>query len=353
MGKKVICIAGGGVRCNFPLGCILKLNSINPNMLSNPHVVSGVSAGSLVAAGIATKSNLNSLYEDISHATLTPRIGPCSIASQAMHLYTGSSAFLYSNSHLKDFIDMSLKNKKLSHTLNVYASKSSTLKQQLFQSKIGMVPNTSALLASCSIPGVFPAVQIGNDAFIDGGTESNFPLQDIQQAMIDPHVTQLHIFATHPWDIRPCNAQRTRQQGILSRAMPTKSILGTLAVDYMHAAAFVDDLHTLNMLQVQTPPDGPFVALYSRQTGTTTLVDIITDTSEPTHMRQFDLAALCYAPTVRQYIEAKSETINLTTPWRRRTTVTNNMLRAGKDGALQLNHAAIKAGVSEAPRLIM
>ena len=350
MDKKVICISGGGVRCNFALGCIMKLKSINPPLLANPHVVSGVSAGSLVAASLATNSNLDELYSHISHATLTPRIGPCGIASQAMHLYTGSNAFLYSNLHLKEFIDSSLQNRPIFHTLNVYAAKTSTLKQHLFQCKAGTTPNTSALLASCSIPGVFPAVQIENESFIDGGAESNFPLRDIQQAMHTPEVSQLHVFSTHPWDMRSCDALRKSRQG---KAMSTKSLLGTLAVDYMHAAAFVDDLHTLNMLQLQTPLDGPFVALYSRQNGNPQLVDIVTDTSEPTHVRQFDLAAMCYAPTVKQYIESKSETINLTTPWRRRTTVTNDMLEAGKKGAVQLNQAAIKAGATVSPKLIM
>tara|TARA_B100000963_G_scaffold165435_1_gene143724 strand:+ start:25527 stop:26486 length:960 start_codon:yes stop_codon:yes gene_type:complete len=319
---------------------------MNPEMMKAPHIVSGVSAGSLIAAGIATNTNLNNMYNDVSHAVLAPRIGPCGAMNKAVHLYTGSTAFLYSNAHLKKFIDGRFVSKSVNHTLRVYAAKASTLKQQMFQSTIGTHTDTNALLASCSIPGVFPSVNINNEAFIDGGAESNFPLYDIQQSLSNPAVKHLFVFATHPWDMRAC---RSRATALTS----TKSILATLATNYMHAAAYVDDIHALNMLQLTEPPDGPFVARYCRENGNAKLLDVVTKTSEPTHMREFDMAALCYAPTVKEYMELNSESINLTTPWRKRLSVTDCMFNAGKQGAVSLNHVAIKAGVVTPPKLVL
>lgn len=345
MGKKVVCITGGGVRGNYALGCIIKLQALKSDLVSDPDIIGGVSAGALVGVSLATRKNLGDMYTDMAHATLTPRMGPCSVASKAMHLYTGSSAFLYPNTHLRDFINTHFKNTKVQKHLNVYTCNAGTLKSQVFSHKPGTVAHTDALLASCSIPGVFPAVGIGGSQYIDGGAISNYPLQDIICGLEDPTISHISLFNSHPWDMR--NVPVSANVALSS----TRSLLGRLAIEYSHASAYVDDRRALDIMQVREAPDGPFVARYKRHGSKTKLIDVVTTTSEPTHLVDFDVAVACYAPTVQQY--AQAEQVNLTTPVKLRLAVTNALLEHGKTGGALLNHIAIKAGMISPARLII
>jgi len=344
MGKSVVCFSGGGVRCNYPLGCVIQLKNLKSDIVKNPEVVSGVSSGALVAAGLASHANLPAIYDSFAHASLAPQIGACGMIGRAMHFYTGSNAFLYPNTHLSHFIDDSFSSLPLTSTLRVYAASCTDLKQRRFETSVGQLPNKQALLASCSIPGVFPYVRINGHDYIDGGAESNFPLQDIEESLKNPSVSRIAIFSSHPWNM---NTHTSTQA--LSLTGTTKSVLGALSRNYLHANMYVDDQRVMSKLLVQTAPDGPFVVKYTRNDGHLQLVDLITSNSEPTHIVDFDLAVSCYAPTKLDYKHA--EDVNLATHPKKRFEATERMLNLGKQRGNELHHIAVKAGISPPMKL--
>ena len=348
MGKSVICFSGGGVRCNYSLGCVIQLQNLKSHIVKEPHVVSGVSSGSLIAAGLGTHGDLPAIYDTFAHASLAPRIGTCGLVGRAVHFYTGSNAFLYPNTHLSHFIDDSFSTLPLATTLRVYAADCTDLLQRRFESRPGQLPNKKALLASCSIPGVFPHVEIEGRNYIDGGAESNFPIQDITESLADPAVSRLALFSSHPWDMRPTGGGWTTPATLSGT---TKSVLGALAISYKHSAMYVDDQRTLDRLQIHDAPDGPFVAKYKRNGGSIQLVDLITSDSEPTHMVDFDLAVSCYAPTHSDY--AQAEQVTLATPPKGRFEATARMLRLGKARGTELHHISVKAGLCSPTKLIL
>jgi predicted acylesterase/phospholipase RssA len=118
----------------------------------------------------------------------------------------------------------------------------------------------AAIMASASIPGVFPPVKIGENSFVDGGVVMNTPIS----YALDAGATELHVIYLNP-DVRTVPLQATESTiDVFDRVMSTVMCnminqdiatattinKGLEALERVAADAPLDPTHANNMLRV-------------------------------------------------------------------------------------------------------
>ena len=102
-------------------------------------------------------------------------------------------------------------------------------------------PVVPALLASCAIPGVFPAVRIGRREYIDGGVANYTPLT----VALDLGATEVYVLPVgHPW----LNREPSNALGMALYAL-ARIIEQKLDTDVEHSRALAD-IHMLPAMDI-------------------------------------------------------------------------------------------------------
>ncbi len=160
-----LALSGGGTRGFAHLGAIKALNEHG----IMPDIIAGVSAGSIVGAmyadgedaeealGALTSKRLFGFFE-----FMVPRSGLVKM--------TGFEKTLKSTLKAKSFEELKI-------PLKIFAVNINTAKLVRFD-KGDLI---TAIKASCSIPIIFPPVEINGHYYLDGGIINNFPVDALRQ----------------------------------------------------------------------------------------------------------------------------------------------------------------------------
>ncbi|MCR4424746.1 MAG: patatin-like phospholipase family protein [Firmicutes bacterium] len=210
--KIAVVLSGGGAKGAYQVGVIRRLFSRVPRI----DVLCGSSVGALHAAVLAEAflSDDASILDRLERTwlnlygvlTLDVRGLLRPLAAQSIFLNTRVRQLIHQCIPAgRSFSDYDV-------DLSVTAVNLNTGTASAFDRSSG-APVREALLASCAIPVVFPAVRIGRDYFVDGGTFNNTPLReamvrgatDVIVVSMRPRFSPVHQqgISTYPGTRRP------------------------------------------------------------------------------------------------------------------------------------------------------
>ena len=327
--------AGGGVRVNYATGCICRLTQMNSPLLADLNVVSGVSAGAILACAIATKLDIPTTYNTFATTQFVEPPNACTTLSRAVSMYTGHRDAFFNNEVLQATMHKLIDGARVSNAriAKVYAHNTRTQTQHAFPFMQGSKIQIMPVVASCSIPGVFPPVNINGVKFVDGGVQNSFGMSDIKSGISDPSVRTMLLFATSPWMGRRSTNEQT-PSGRFKHVLNT-SLHGLMELDHWHVMDMMDIEH-------DDVPNGRFMALYKRHKGDIELLQVL----QPGHKRNvhYDLAVLFFAPTPEEYVSA--EQVSLKDAPKLRKPSTDHMFSKGKQAAGEMNLLANQVGLA-------
>ena len=339
--SKYAVIAGGGVKVNFATGCMCRLKQMNSPVLHDLDVVSGVSAGGILASAISADQDIQKYYNKFASTAFVHPTNKCVVVSRALSMYTGHRQAFYNSEELTSTLHELVGNKRVTsaNMLRVHAVDTATGNQHPFNMARDTMVEIKPIVASCSIAGLFPPVKLHGKTFVDGGmTTSVFPMLDIHDGVQKPHVKTMLICACEPW----------MGKGLVQASTLTeqfKGIATNLLPLYRHGLKELDHWHLMEMLDIEhgAVPDGRFMALYKRHPHGLELLQLM----QPGHKRnpgiRQDLAVMFFAPTVTEYDNAES--INLTDEPDVRRSTTDAMMAKGKTAAAEINMLADEIGL--------
>lgn len=157
--KIGIALGGGGARGFVHLGVLqaLKERGITPD------IVSGVSAGSIIAAFIATGMEPNEIMKLIKDTKFMD-YAKMTLPITGLFTLNNFEKNIKKNLLAKDFSDLKLP--LYVAVSNLYSGKVEYLEEG---------PLIPAIKASCSIPVLFSPIEINNKLYVDGGLLDNLP----------------------------------------------------------------------------------------------------------------------------------------------------------------------------------
>ncbi|MGJ7033698.1 patatin-like phospholipase family protein [Niabella hirudinis] len=171
-------LSGGGMRGVAHIGILRALDEFG----LRPHVISGTSAGAIIGAFYAAGYSPQQMQEIALKTTFFSRssfrLGTTGIFNTVFLQRLFKESFRDDNFNALN-IPLYAAATELTHGRTEYFSDG-----KLFQ----------ALLASASIPYIFPPVRIGNSVYMDGGILNNFPIEPIYNKcdlLIGSHVNSL------------------------------------------------------------------------------------------------------------------------------------------------------------------
>lgn len=159
-----IAFGGGGARGYYHTGVLKRLLELG----YRPGIVSGTSVGSIVAAMYAQGLTIEQMLEAFRHLNLKDFLEP-RIPKEYLVDSKPVRKILEEVIHAKTFEELNI-------PLKVVATCLETAKEVVFDSG----PLIDAILASCSIPVVFPPVKINGKHYVDGGVIRNVPVLPIR-----------------------------------------------------------------------------------------------------------------------------------------------------------------------------
>jgi len=163
--KTGLVLSGGGTRGFAHLGALKALHENN----IEPDIIAGVSAGSIVGALYADGKEAEQSLRALMSKTLFRFLRPM-LPRNGLVKMTGFEKTLKQTLSAKTFEDLKI-------PLLVYAVNINTAELTQFDSG----DLVSAVMASSSIPVIFPPVKIGEQYFLDGGIINNFPVEAIRE----------------------------------------------------------------------------------------------------------------------------------------------------------------------------
>ena len=162
--KLGIAFGGGGARGYYHAGALKRLLELG----YAPDMVSGTSVGSVVAAMYAAGLTVDQMLEAFRELNLKDFLEP-RIPKEYLVDSKPVRKILEEVLHAKTFEELNI-------PLKVVATCLETAKEVVFDSG----PLIDAILASCSIPVVFPPVKINGKHYVDGGVIRNVPVLPIR-----------------------------------------------------------------------------------------------------------------------------------------------------------------------------
>lgn len=183
-----LALSGGGARGIAHAGVLQALDEKN----SRPQIISGVSAGAIIAALYANNYSPQKILKLLSGLNYLKILRPT--FSKSGFINTSSLNKLISE-HLPETFE------QLALPVIINATNLVTGKPVYFDSG----PLAPALMASCAVPGVFLPVEIDGGYFIDGGITNNLPLEPLRgraDYLIGSHVSLLDTHVTPPLPIK-------------------------------------------------------------------------------------------------------------------------------------------------------
>lgn len=228
-------LSGGGAYGAVQIGMLraLAARGIQPDLIVGTSI-GAVHGAALSAGGIKTLDEMAGRWLEATRASV---FGPAASVGWSL-LRRGS---LFSPNRLEALLTEQLPPSfvELQRPFAAVVTDLVTGESQLISSG-RLVP---AVIASCSIPGVFPSVELGGRLYIDGGISANVP---IRQAIAFGAQSVLVLDATPQLPDRP------------STRLPRRLLHATSLLIRNQRAHVVDDLrdrHRIVALPLITPPD--------------------------------------------------------------------------------------------------
>ena len=210
-------ITGGGVRGVFSASCIDSLQKHGGAWLDNVHHVSGVSAGSIVAACIASEKDLAHTVDLLQNKTIVEPRSTCSSLMHAFGLWKHGTAY-YDNEGLMEALqDITADARCEVPELIIGVTNNTTMRQELRRLRRGQRIDPREIVASCSIPALFPPVRLGDADYIDGGVFSLFARDAVMKDMDDGHTRVTLLMCSQPWQNRQDPHGQSSLRSVLTR----------------------------------------------------------------------------------------------------------------------------------------
>ncbi|HPX79028.1 MAG TPA: patatin-like phospholipase family protein [Bacteroidales bacterium] len=161
-----IAFGGGGARGYYHLGVLKRLLEMG----HIPQIVSGTSVGAIVAAYYAQGFTVEEILQAFEHLTLKDFLW------QKL-----SKEYLVDSKPLRKIFEETFRVQtfeELKVPVKIVATCLETAKEVVFESG----PLAEAVLASCSIPVLFPPAEINGKHYVDGGVMRNIPVTPIRNS---------------------------------------------------------------------------------------------------------------------------------------------------------------------------
>lgn len=189
MEKTAYVLSGGGGKIGFAAGVICKLNDIS----RRPSIIAGVSSGNLAGIMAATdqyKLLKELLFDLTDDQVIKKRKFLTYLKRFGMHrLGIMNPKFgLYDNSPLADLLNETLLGKRLVcdfYTGVVDIKKDEFLTHFIPKGAIVSKRDLKYVLASTSIPFVFPPVKVDGKLLVDGGLHYHTPFEPVKELIKD------------------------------------------------------------------------------------------------------------------------------------------------------------------------
>ncbi len=193
-------ITGGGIRGTFSAACIDSLQKHGGPWMDDLRRVSGVSAGSIVAACLASKKDLAHAVDVLQARDFIEYRSTCSAAAHALTSWRHGTAYYSNHKMLEALHDITSNATCQVPELIIGVTNNKTMQQEMRTVNRGSAIDAREILASCSIPALFPPVQLGSTQYVDGGVFSLFA-RDAVMRDLDDHATKVSLMiSSQPWE---------------------------------------------------------------------------------------------------------------------------------------------------------
>lgn len=331
--RRFISCAGGGVRGAHPGWCASKLNRLK-HPLGTAQEISGVSAGSILSAALATDYDPSGVVNELIQMDIVPPRSAINNVFRAIKMAKGKYGSLYKNHGLAKLLDDTVVGRTVTvDELHIVAGNGKELTQKEFTLKKGDRVSIQPILASCAILGVFPPINIDGVDYIDGGFESSFPTASIERFAKYNDSATLVLYSSSPW---PGNFARVTT-GDFSVAAASKA----LAHIYWNKLCDSDHRQTLRMVgfNERNAPDGRFaIVLKPNDEGEWKKVQVVTPTTPASDVITTEPRKVVYCVAPKGDIFKQYESVTLATPAAKRIEILNWVARQGERAAAEVVH---------------
>lgn len=213
--KRPFVLSGGGARGFAHLGVVKALEERG----IYPSAISGTSAGAIAGAFLA-----NGFSPDETSEILAGKL------SRKMLGWNSLSVGLISFKRIGEYVEKNLRHKtfeELPIPLFITATSFIDGRQKVFNK--GSI--VEALTASCAIPAIFPAFEIDNIPYVDGGLSNNLPVEPFNPYRKD--IVGIHVNPI--WDLN----EKRGLRAIMERAF-NLSFVGVVRQSARHCHMFIE-----------------------------------------------------------------------------------------------------------------
>jgi NTE family protein len=176
--KTGLVLSGGGARGVAHIGVLKALDELGVVI----DCISGTSAGALVGALYAQGHKPDEIVRLIKHVGLFNSVRPAWARTGLLNM-DGMKEFLQKNIPVNNFTDL-----KIPLTVAATDIRKGQIK---YFSEGELIP---AIVASCSIPGLFNPISFNGNLYVDGGLADNLPVKPIRKQcdfIIGSHCNQI------------------------------------------------------------------------------------------------------------------------------------------------------------------
>lgn len=231
---RALVLSGGGHKGAFQVGAIQHLMGD----LQLPYqIFCGVSVGAINAAFLA-KYNLDesrqaakellTLWEPLVTEQVAKRWFPFG------RLHSLWQTGMYNTQPLRDILTKELDRPRIYSTGNKLMVGATSLKTGQYRIFDERYPHLKeAVMASSAFPGVFPAIELENEMWVDGGVRNQTPLK----AAIDAGATAIDVIVTEPLDYIANNPKPKNALDVLMTSA------GLMAME-----VFINDIETAELI---------------------------------------------------------------------------------------------------------
>lgn len=326
--RRFIACAGGGVRGAHPGWCASKLTRLR-HPLATANEISGVSAGSILAASLATGYDPSGAVNELIQMNIVPPRSAMNNVFRAVKMARGKYKSLYKSDGLARLLDDTVVGRTVTiDKLSIIAGNGEELTQEEFTFEKGDRIEVQPILASCAILGVFPPVRINGVDYIDGGYERSFPEESIKRFMEYDSSATLVLYSSSPW---PGNFARVTT-GEFSVPNAAKALMHI----YWNKLCDNDHRGTLRMVgyEERDAPDGRFaIVLKPNEEGKWTKVQVVTPKTPAADVITTEPRKVVYCVAPKGYIFKQYESITLATPAGKRVDILNWVAKQGEYAA--------------------
>ncbi len=231
--KKPIVLSGGGARGFAHVGALKALKEQG----YEPSAIAGVSAGALVGAFVAGGMEPDAVRALFIDQIKLSKMLRWNFLKQGLFTMDQLGSFMQKNLPFTQF-------EQLPIPFKVSVTDFNTGMQTVFESG----PIIPAVLASCSIPAIFPPFIIGEGVYVDGGLADNMPVNLFSAALED--VIAIHVNPMPPHNTKDSLAR------IIDRAWHLSTRAGILqSAQNVHLFIEPPELGTFGMFDANKLPE--------------------------------------------------------------------------------------------------